>query len=254
MSSRLLPLALLAALAVSGSGCASYEMARLGDRVAAGVERQPGVEVGPGSALGVGRVTIGTGRFLGRLFAPSATRPYRRLSGHLRGVEVAHYPLTGSFDALTLGSPAWLAEFEADGWLPLVTVRDEEAFVVVRYRERADVVTDMLVVTVAQEDLVLVQLSGDLSALALEAVEMDSEVDVNGRRMVETLFGAPEDEPGAEPTPSEEPPTPPTPSAGYPEAGGVDCVAPACSEVSRFGDPSLYWPSCRVSGKFFVCR
>ena len=208
MSSRLLSLGLLAALAASGSGCVSYEMARLGDSVAEDVARQPGVEIGRGSASAIGRGTIGTGRFLGRLFAPTATRPYRRLSGHIHSVKVARYPIVGAFDARTLGSPAWLAEFEADGWLPLVTVRDEEAFVVVRYRERADVVSEVLVVTVAQDDLVLTKLSGNLNALVLEAVEMGSEVDVNGRPMIQTLFGVPEDESDDEDAPvSADPPS-----------------------------------------------
>ena len=199
MSSAAARAALLAACAVAASGCVSVEMGRLGDRVAADVERQPGVEVGRGSASAIGRGTIGTGRFLSRLFAPKSTEPFRRLTRHVKGVKIARYAVAGPFDGRALGSPDWVAEFEADGWLPLVTVRDKEAFVVVSYREDGDRVTDVLAVTVAEEDLVLTKFSGDLTALVLDAIAMGSEVDVNGRPMLETLFGGPDEAPEADP-------------------------------------------------------
>ena len=192
MTARLLA---LAALALVASGCVSVEMGRMGRQIAADVERQPGAEVGRGYAIAFGRGTIGTGRFLGRLVAPQSTEPFRRLAGNVSAVKVAHYPIAGPVDARALGRPDWLARIEGDGWIPLVTVRDPAAFVTVHYRDDAERVTDLLVVTLADDDLVLTKLSGDLTALVLDAIAMGTEVDVEGRSIFETAFGAPDPEP-----------------------------------------------------------
>ena len=196
-------LLLLALDAAPLTGCVSVEMGRMGREIARDVERQPGTEVGRGFAVAFGRGTIGTSRFLTRLVAPESTRPLRQLAGHVRSVKVAHYPLSGDFDARSIGRPSALDAYEADGWYPLVTVRDADAAVWVLYRERErdQVITDLLAITLAEDDLVLTQVSGDLNALVLDAIAMgaeDGDFDSSGffdGVFSETgLFEAPEEE------------------------------------------------------------
>lgn len=163
-------LPLLLALAIGASGCVSLELGRIAREVEREVEASGTAEVGRGFAVSFGGGTIGTSRFVGRLVAPSATEPYRRLSGEVSQVKVARYPLSGQVDGRTVRRPATLDAYEADGWLPLVTVRDEAEAVWVMYRTDAGVLTDLLAVVLAEDELVLTRVRGDLSALVLEAV------------------------------------------------------------------------------------
>ncbi len=74
--------------------------------------------------MSVGRGSIGTSRFMTRLFAPSSSEPYRRLARNVRRVQFAHYPLAGAVDGREVTRPASFDRYEADGWYPMVTVRD----------------------------------------------------------------------------------------------------------------------------------
>ena len=208
MSSRALPLVL--ALAFVGSGCISTEMGRIKRDLQHDIERTGTATVGKGYAMSFGRGTIGTSRFLGRMFAPTSTEPVRRLAGHVRRVQVAQYPVEGAFDTRQLRPPEALNRYTEDGWHPLVTVRDEEAAVWVLYHERPDdlALTDLLTVVVADEALVVTRISGDLTALVLDAVAMGFEGDLWGPAFDETgLFGP------SEPDTSDAAPPPVSPDA-----------------------------------------
>ena len=184
--------ALLLAVLVAAplSGCVSFEVGRVKRAVAHDVERQSDAQVGRGFGVVVGPGTIGTSRFLTRLFAPNATRPFRQLSGHVRRVKVGRYPLSGAFDPLALSRPSFLDRYaEKDRWYPLVTVRDTSAqvWILIREDRSGTAITDLLSITLADEDLVIAKVTGDLTALVMEAVEMGASMDVMGQ-----TFGGPE--------------------------------------------------------------
>lgn len=195
MSSRVLALGLVAVLVLPG--CVSLEMGRMKREIARDVEAGGTAEVGRGFAVAFGRGTIGSTRFLTRLFAPSATEPYRALSRHVRQVKVARYDVAGAFDGRDVGRPSALDRYEADGWIPLATVRDEDQAAWVLYREDARTLelTDLLAIALTEEDLVMTRLRGDLSALVLDAAAMGAEHDVFGGALEETgVFGRADEE------------------------------------------------------------
>lgn len=171
MSSRLCTLA----LAVLLSGCVSVEMGRLARDVEREVEAGGTAELGRGYAVAFGGGLIGTGRFVSRLVAPQSTEPARRLAGYVDQVKVARYPLVGAVDGRQLARPAQLDRYEADGWLPFVTARDTASAVWVLIREDGDALTDLLAVVVADEEVVMTRVTGELSALALDAITMGLE-------------------------------------------------------------------------------
>jgi len=177
MSSRVLALGLVAVLVLPG--CVSFEMGRIKREIEREVEASGSAEVGRGFAMSFGRGTIGTTRFLGRLFAPTATEPFRALAGHVRQVKVARYGVSGSFDASFVGRPEALSRYEADGWVPLMTVREpaESVWVFTRDSRDGQAVTDLLAVVLEQENLVLTRVRGDLTAAVLDMVERGIEGD-----------------------------------------------------------------------------
>jgi hypothetical protein len=186
MSSHALPLFL--ALALAGSGCISTEMGRIKRDLQADIERDGTATVGKGYAMSLGRGTIGTSRFLGRLLAPKSTEPARRLGEHVRRVQVAQYSIEGDFDALALRPPAALNRYTDDGWYPLATVRDEDGAVWVLYNERPEdfAITDLLTVVAGDDGLVVTKISGDLTALVHDAVALGLEQDLFGDALGET--------------------------------------------------------------------
>lgn len=174
---------LLAALVLAAplSGCVSLEMNRLGRDLKRDVEAQTDVEVGDGFGIGFGRFSVGSTRFLGRLFAPSSTREARQLAGHVRGVKVGRYALRGPFDGRALATPRALGRYHEDGWTPFVVARDSASAAWVFLRERPDGrLTDLLTVVMGEEEMVLTKVSGDLNGLVLDAVAMGGAGDVIG--------------------------------------------------------------------------
>ncbi len=203
MSSRALGLVL--ALAVAGSGCVSTEMGRIKRDLAHDIEATGQATVGKGFAMSIGRGSIGTTRFMSRLFAPTSSEPYRRLSRNVRRVQFARYELAGSVDGRDVSRPASLDRYEADGWYPMVTVRDSSSAVWVLLKERPDDLrlTDLLTIVVAEDDLVVTKVSGDLSGLVLDAIAYGTNGDLFGGAFDQTgLFG----EPGDAGAPSEDEP------------------------------------------------
>lgn len=186
MSSRVLPLVLV--LALAGSGCVSTEMGRIKRDLQTDIERSGTAAVGKGYAMSFGRGMIGTGRFFGRLFAPTSTEPARRLSGHVRRIQVAQYPVEGAFDPLQIQPPSALNRYLDDGWYALATVRDEDAAVWVLYNERGEdlAITDLLAVVAGDEGLVVTRISGDLTALVQDAVALGMENDLFGGALGDT--------------------------------------------------------------------
>ena len=200
-----------AALLVLG-GCTSLEMTRLGRDLKRDVEEQADVEVGEGYAVGFGRFSLGTARFMGRLTAPGSTEPARRLAGHVRAVKVGRYAVHGRFDGRAVATPPALDRYRRDGWTPLVVARDSASAAWVFLRERPDGrLSDLLAVVLGDGDLVLTKVSGDLSGLVLDAVEIGGAGGAVGRALGRVgLADARDDATSGDPPPGDqEPPAPP---------------------------------------------
>ncbi|WP_420453928.1 hypothetical protein [Rubrivirga sp.] len=170
-------------------------MGRIKRDLAHDLEQSGQATVGKGFAMSIGRGSIGTTRFMSRLFAPTASEPYRRLARNVRRVQVAHYALDGAVDGRRVSRPASLDRYQADGWYPMVTVRDSSSAVWVLVKERPDDLrlTDLLSVVVADSDLVVTRVSGDLSGLVLDAIEYGTNGDLFGGALDQTgLFDEPD--------------------------------------------------------------
>lgn len=196
----LLPVALLLG-AVSFTGCASLEMGRIKQEIARDLERQPDVEVGRGSSRSFGRGTIGTGRFLGRLLAPTSTETFRRLARHVRQLKLGTYPIEGDIDPLAMPRPEAVDRYEAEGWYRAMAVRDSSSLVYVLVREDADdTITDLLAITLEDQELVIARVRGNLSELAVDAIaEGGASGWFDAVETVPELIGVPEEEPEPDP-------------------------------------------------------
>ncbi|MDT0632440.1 hypothetical protein [Rubrivirga litoralis] len=173
MTSRALPALAALLLLAPLTGCVSFEMNRLSRDLRHDVEAQTDAEVGDGFAVGFGRLTMGTTRFLGRLAAPSSTREARQIIGHVKAVKVGHYRLRGAFDGRAMSTPRALRRYREDGWSPFVVARDSAAAAWVFLRERPDGrLTDLLAVVMGEGNLVLTKVSGNLNGLVLDAVAL----------------------------------------------------------------------------------
>ena len=198
---------LLVLLAATASGCVSLEMNRLKRNLEREVEADGQAEVGRGVAMSFGWGTFATSRTLAWVFAPGRTAPYRQMSRRVRRVKVAHYPVSGVVDLRRIGRPAILDRYRAGGWLPLVTVRDssEAVWVLYRERERDLRLTDLLAVALSDDGLVLTRVSGNLSGLVLDAVDLAQTEWLDGALGDTGLLDAvsePDDESLEEPDPS----------------------------------------------------
>ena len=203
LRARLLRAAVLAAVLVPLSGCVSFEMGRIKRDLARDIEAQSEAEVGGGFAMGFGRISLGLARFSTWVAAPSSTRAARHLTRHVHSVKVGVWPVRGAFDAERLAAPP---SMERRGWTPFVVVRDSAAATWVYLRERRDGrLTGMLTAVVADDALVLTKMTGDLSGLVLDAVELGRTEGVLGDALRQA--GLVQDDPdgGA--------PAPPTPAA-----------------------------------------
>lgn len=187
-------LLLCAALALSG--CYSFEMARVGKRVGQDIERQTGADVGGGLSMGLGPVSLATAQAGAWVFAPNSTREARQVGRHVASVEFSRRPLRG-FDGHLIERPAYLERYTRSGWYPFVTVRDSGSavFVFLRERGRQPVVTNLLAVVVAEDELVLTKVSGNLSEMIREAIAMGTGSDMFGGAFEHAGLVEREDEP-----------------------------------------------------------
>lgn len=176
---RALPFFLAGALALSG--CYSFEMARVGKRVGQDIERQTGADVGGDLSMGLGPISLATAQAGAWVFAPESTREARQIGRHVASVEFSRRPVRG-FDGRLVERPAYLERYTRSGWYPFVTVRDSASavFVFLRERGREARITNMLAVVLAEDELVLTKVSGDLSAVIREAIQLGTEGDLFG--------------------------------------------------------------------------
>ena len=208
---------LLVALLAPLSGCVSFEMGRIKRDIARDLQAQQSeAEVGGGFAMGFGRISLGLARFTTWVAAPSSTRAARHLARHVHSVKVGRWSVHGPVDGPALAAPPSL---ERRGWTPFVTVRDSAStvWVYLRERERDGRLTGLLTAVVADGDLVLTKVTGNLSGLVLDAVEMGQTEGVLGDALRQSGM-------------IEEPPDPPEDLDGTPGAAPPDAGAPPVPE------------------------
>lgn len=196
---------LFLALAWGLSGCYSFEMARVGKNVGRDIERQTGAEVGRGISMGLGPISLATAQAGAWVFAPNSSREARQIGRHLASVEFSTRSLTG-FDGRLLDRPAYLDRYTRNGWHPFVTVRDSAAavWVFMRERGREQKITNLLAIVVAEDQLTLTKVSGDLSSMIREAISLGVEGDAFGGALESSGLIVP-DEDDAEAPDDEEP-------------------------------------------------
>lgn len=166
----------VAALALSLSGCYSFEMSRIGRGVAHDIEATTDADVGGPLSMSVGPVSLATAQLGAWVFAPNSTREARQIGRHVSSVKFSRRPMRGAFDGRLVGRPEYLERYTRNGWHPFVTVRDSSAAVWVMIRERGrpgeEQITNLLAVIAAEDDLMLTKVSGDLSSMIREAIAL----------------------------------------------------------------------------------
>ena len=196
MSSRAPLLLVLTALTLSG--CYSFEMSRIGRRVGQDIERQTGADVGGPLSMSIGPVSLATAQFGAWAFAPNSTREARQIGRHVSSVKFSRRPIRGGFDGRLIERPAYLDRYERSGWYTFVTVRDTSSAVWIMLRERGrdDQITNMLAIVVAEDDMVLTKVSGNLSSMIREAIALGTRDAFLGDALEEAGLIEPEDAAG----------------------------------------------------------
>ncbi len=161
-------LLILLFLGTSVSGCASYELMRVRNDI----DRQvPEARIGNGYAMSFGRISLGLARWLSGLVDDEDAGIAQAVLSEVRRVQFARYDINGAFDATTLRMPGRLRSYlERGDWYLLAGIREESEAVWVVYKEKDDIVVDLLAVVMGQEELVLAKISGDLNAVVAAAL------------------------------------------------------------------------------------
>ena len=157
------------ALLLLSTGCTSFELARLRNDIA---RDTPGIEIGDGYSTSFGRASIGLARFGIGLAgtSDSSTADVNRALRSVRRVQFARYPVLGrSSDAPIPKLPA-LERYERRGWTPALIVREAGSEVWLYTNERGDALSDGLLVTLADDALTLIRLSGNLDEAIKELI------------------------------------------------------------------------------------
>ncbi|MCH8032000.1 MAG: DUF4252 domain-containing protein [Bacteroidetes bacterium] len=179
-------LLILLFLGTSVSGCASYELMRVRNDLA---RQAPEARIGDGYAMSFGRISLGLASWLAGLGGDEDAEMARAVLSEVRRVQFARYDVNGAFDAASLRMPGRLRSYlEQDDWYLLASIREESEAVWVVYKEKDDIVVDLLAVVMGQEELVLAKISGDLNAVVAAAL-MQQDINI-------PFFG--EEEPAAE--------------------------------------------------------
>lgn len=165
---RILPL-LLAGLLLSG--CTSYALTGVRNDLARDL---PEARIGEGYAVAFGRFSLGTARLFAGFAEDEDGELARLVLRDVKKVQFGHYEVEGAVDGTRVVMPARLRRYvERDGWGHLATFRDAGEAGWVLYREGRDTVTDLLVVVLTGEELVLARLSGNLGGIVQSVLASD---------------------------------------------------------------------------------
>jgi hypothetical protein len=163
----LIVIALLIAAGGTSSGCLwAPELAN----VRRDIERQiPQARFDKEIELSLGPLSLALARVVTR-FVPDA-REARSYLRDVRRIQIAVYNAHDLPPTTGVEMPAVLRELQAQGWVTAVKVRDGEELVWVLYRLENESVTELYVVALDDEELVLVRAKGKLEKLAARALQ-----------------------------------------------------------------------------------
>lgn len=132
-------------------------------------EQLPDIGFRKNVTLSFGPVTMVLARTITR-FIPEASeaRTYLR---DVSKVQVAVYEVEGTPQGSTLETPLRLQDLIDDGWEMAVRVREQNETVWLLYRIDDESVREVFVVSLSDEELVLVKVKGRLERLLAEALE-----------------------------------------------------------------------------------
>jgi hypothetical protein len=163
----LIVIALLIAAGGTSSGCLwAPELAN----VRRDIERQiPQARFDKEIELSLGPLSLALARVVTR-FVPDA-REARSYLRDVRRIQIAVYNAHDLPPTTGVEMPAVLRELQAQGWVTAVKVRDGQELVWVLYRLENERVTELYVVALDDEELVLVRAKGKLEKLAARALQ-----------------------------------------------------------------------------------
>ena len=162
-----LPFGVLAALLIAG--CASLEVDRLRYEIA---REHPEVKIGEGLSMSFGRVSLGFARWIVGASEDDEGVLAGLVLGEVRRVRVGVFPLEGTLDTDRVTMPRRLRRLvERNGWVPLVTFREEGEAGWVIYREQGDTITDLFTVVMGEDQLVMARVSGDVGAIVQHVLQ-----------------------------------------------------------------------------------
>jgi hypothetical protein len=140
------------------------------DGVRKDIERQlPGASFHREFALSLGPITLGLARTIVRLVPDAAE--VRGYLHDVRSVKVAVYDVTNLPPEFGLKMPRRLVSLvEEDGWEIAAKVSQHNENVWLLYRAEDDSVTDIYVVVLSDDELVLVRARGNIDQLAAKAM------------------------------------------------------------------------------------
>lgn len=156
----LLPLVAASLLA----GCASPGLTRMRDDLARSV---PEARIGGGRSFSFGPVSLG----IARAFAGDDAAAEGIDLRDIRRVRVGTWPVRGSFDPMTVGTPRAIRRLEERGWTTLVRSREPDGVTWVLYRLRGEEITDILTASLESDELALVHVSGALERVLSDVLE-----------------------------------------------------------------------------------
>lgn len=168
----------LGVLALATSGCASSELRGVRNDLA---RTTPGLEIGEGRSFSFGVFSLGAARLAISLAGTDDVEMARAALRGARRVQFATYEVTGSVDAARIETPRRIRDYLDDGWIPVLSVRDDDQRLWLVANDHDGRPSDeFFLVSLSSDELTLVKLRGDLREvvrLALAELEEDPATD-----------------------------------------------------------------------------
>lgn len=155
---------LLAAVAVVSSGCASSELRGLRNDLG---RSTPGLHIGEGRSYSFGPFSLGAARLAMGLAGDDEDAELVRAA--LRGarrVQFAQYDVSGTFAPRTVALPDRVHDMLGEGWIPVVTVRDDDTVTWIGANDPDGAADEFLLITLTEDELTLAAVRGDLTEVA----------------------------------------------------------------------------------------
>lgn len=171
-------LSLVALVALTASGCASSELRGMRNDLA---RSTPDLTIHEGRSFSFGPMSIGLARLaVGLAGDDEDVAMARAILGSARRVQFAQYDVEGDVSAADIQMPDRVLRYLDDGWVPAVTIREDDEVVWLLANDRGGRVDEMLFVTLSTDGLTLAKVRGDLTEVARLALREANRSDTTG--------------------------------------------------------------------------